>query len=265
MASGLLPRPAFFRPALALLAWPLLACAQAPEPVDLGRGSATYYRPDFRGSTASGEPYHPDLLTAAHPALPFGTWLRVSYPASSRSVIVRINDRSPFVGGPLLQVSRAAAEQLGLPQDRAAEVLLTLLPTPSAPNPLPPPLTPVSGTAPTVAATAAAAPASSAAPPAAAATAPATPLPKKPAAVIRPVLRVQFGAFHDLESASRAQRELRGLEIDTVIYRRDQPGPGEPMFRIVTSGGFSERTAADRWLAYVQSSTGRYGDAYVTP
>jgi len=255
MASGLFSRPALFRPALAL-AWPLLACAQAPAPIDLGRGTATFYRSDFRGTTASGEAYHPDLLTAAHPTLSFGTWLRVSNPASSRSVIVRINDRSPFVGGPQIQVSRAAAVQLGLLPDQITEVLLTLLPTPSSPSPLPPPLTPVSGTAP---------------PPESAPAA--TPLPvaqaELPAAsstlLARPVLRVQFGAFHDLESASRAQKALRGLDIDTVIYRRERPQPGEPLFRLVTSGGFSERSAADRWLSYIQTSTGGYADAYVTP
>lgn len=62
--------------------------------------------------TASGEAFHPDGLTAAHRTLPFGTRLLVS--ANGRSVVVRVNDRGPFVRNRSLDVSRGAARALGM-------------------------------------------------------------------------------------------------------------------------------------------------------
>lgn len=64
-----------------------------------------------RKITASGEKFNPNALTAAHKSLPFGTKLRVTY--KGKSVIVRINDRGPFVRGRSLDLSRAAARKLG--------------------------------------------------------------------------------------------------------------------------------------------------------
>jgi len=61
--------------------------------------------------TASGEKFNPNALTAAHKTLPFGTKLRVTY--KGRSVIVRINDRGPFIKGRHLDLSRAAARKIG--------------------------------------------------------------------------------------------------------------------------------------------------------
>lgn len=61
--------------------------------------------------TASGEKFNPNALTAAHKTLPFGTKIKVIY--KGRSVIVRINDRGPFIKGRHLDLSRAAARQIG--------------------------------------------------------------------------------------------------------------------------------------------------------
>lgn len=58
--------------------------------------------------TANGETFNPDTLTAAPKTLPFNTKVRVTNPASGKSVVVRINDRGPFVGGRCLDLSRAA-------------------------------------------------------------------------------------------------------------------------------------------------------------
>ena len=81
----------------------------------LGTGSASYYADRFHGRrTASGEVYDNTALTAAHRTLPFGTRVRVTNPATGASVVVRINDRGPFTPGRTIDVSRAAAEQLGL-------------------------------------------------------------------------------------------------------------------------------------------------------
>lgn len=63
--------------------------------------------------TASGERFNPNALTAAHKTLPFGTLVRVSY--KGRSVTVRINDRGPFIRGRHIDLSRAAARQIGCP------------------------------------------------------------------------------------------------------------------------------------------------------
>ena len=74
---------------------------------------ASWYGPGFEGAaTASGEPFDPDDYTAAHRTLPFGTKLIVTY--GGRSVVVRVNDRGPYVTGRDLDLSQAAAEYIGL-------------------------------------------------------------------------------------------------------------------------------------------------------
>ncbi|MFM7403053.1 MAG: septal ring lytic transglycosylase RlpA family protein [Erythrobacter sp.] len=87
----------------------------APQETVLGRGSASYYAAKFHGRrTASGERFDNAAMTAAHRTLPFGTLVRVTNPANGRSVVVRINDRGPFTRGRMIDVSRAAAERLGM-------------------------------------------------------------------------------------------------------------------------------------------------------
>lgn len=75
-------------------------------------GLASWYGTESGNRTASGEAFTGKGLTAAHRSLPFGTRLRVSY--GQRSVVVRINDRGPFIRGRVLDLSRAAAQKLGL-------------------------------------------------------------------------------------------------------------------------------------------------------
>ncbi|WP_082745688.1 septal ring lytic transglycosylase RlpA family protein [Erythrobacter sp. CCH5-A1] len=87
----------------------------APQETVMGRGSASYYAAKFDGRrTASGERFDNGAMTAAHRTLPFGTLVRVTNVANGRSVIVRINDRGPFSRGRMIDVSRAAASELGL-------------------------------------------------------------------------------------------------------------------------------------------------------
>ena len=84
----------------------------AAEPGWTGR--ASWYGPGFHGNlTANGEVYDQHAMTAAHKTLPFGTRLRVTNMANGQSVVVRINDRGPFVAGRDLDLSRAAADALG--------------------------------------------------------------------------------------------------------------------------------------------------------
>ena len=87
-----------------LVGVPLTALAQS--------GIASVYAYDG-GRTASGERASPSALTAAHRTLPFGTLVRVTY--QGRSVVVRINDRGPFVKGRDLDLSEGAARRIGLP------------------------------------------------------------------------------------------------------------------------------------------------------
>ena len=78
-------------------------------------GVASWYGYEFEGRpTASGEIYNSSLLTAAHPTLPFGTILMVTNRQNNRQVAVKVNDRGPFVGGRIIDLSRAAAEQLDM-------------------------------------------------------------------------------------------------------------------------------------------------------
>jgi rare lipoprotein A len=76
---------------------------------------ATYYGKEFAGHrTASGERFNPGAMTAAHRTLPFGTRVRVTNSHSGRSVIVRINDRGPFVKGRSIDLSSGAARAIGM-------------------------------------------------------------------------------------------------------------------------------------------------------
>lgn len=78
-------------------------------------GKASYYAQAHHGKrTASGERFDQHALTAAHRTLPFGTRVRVTNLNNDRSVVLRINDRGPFVRGRIIDVSRAAAERLGM-------------------------------------------------------------------------------------------------------------------------------------------------------
>ena len=116
----------------------LAGCATAPERgrpdamrppespgVELGRGKASWYGPGFHGKrTASGERFDMNDLTAAHRTLPFGTRVRVRNHQNGREVVVRINDRGPWVGNRIIDLSKAAAAALDLLQAGEAPVVL---------------------------------------------------------------------------------------------------------------------------------------------
>lgn len=103
----------------------------APAPVretvyeTIGQGEASYYGHELAGNrTASGERFNPNALTAAHRTLPLGTKLRVTNIANGRSVLVRINDRGPFVGRRVIDVSLAAAREIAMVRSGKAQVRL---------------------------------------------------------------------------------------------------------------------------------------------
>jgi rare lipoprotein A len=86
---------------------------------------ASYY---WQGQmTASGARFNPGALTAAHRSLPFGTRVRVTNRSNGRSVVVIINDRGPFVGGRIIDLSRAAAQAISMTGAGVAPVSLEVL------------------------------------------------------------------------------------------------------------------------------------------
>ena len=95
---------------------------------DVQKGKASFYAKRFSGTrTSSGERLHHDSLTCAHRTYPFGTHLLVTNPANNRQVIVRVNDRGPFVRGRIIDLSRAAARELGILQQGVATVIVERL------------------------------------------------------------------------------------------------------------------------------------------
>ena len=88
-------------------------------------GKAAWY--DLRGRTASGEPADGDGFSAAHRTLPFGTRVKVENLSNGKAVVVRVNDRGPFVGGRVIDVSRAAAVKIGLIRAGVAKVRVTVV------------------------------------------------------------------------------------------------------------------------------------------
>ncbi|XGV95628.1 MAG: septal ring lytic transglycosylase RlpA family protein [Leptolyngbya sp. BL-A-14] len=91
-------------------------------------GMASWYGPGFHGSpSASGEPFNQNAMTAAHRTLPFGTQVLVTNLANGQSVVVRINDRGPYSGDRVIDLSTAAARVLGLIQSGVAPVRLDVL------------------------------------------------------------------------------------------------------------------------------------------
>lgn len=87
----------------------------AVELIDRGTMKASWYGPKFHGKmTANGEVYDQMALTAAHKSMSFGTLLKITNPKNGRSVIVRINDRGPYVEGRDLDLSKGAAIELGI-------------------------------------------------------------------------------------------------------------------------------------------------------
>jgi rare lipoprotein A len=90
-----------------------------------GDGLASFYGSDQQ--TASGERFNPRAMTAAHRTLPFGTKVRVTNVRSGRTVTVRINDRGPFIPGRVIDLSQAAAEELGIVGHGIAKVKLDVV------------------------------------------------------------------------------------------------------------------------------------------
>ncbi|MDF2799608.1 MAG: Rare lipoprotein [Devosia sp.] len=111
---------------LSLATTPIMPQAFAKDAVLTG--VASWYGPGFHGrTTANGEKYNMHQLTAAHKSLKFGTKVRVTNKKNGKSVIVRINDRGPYVGSRIIDLSKSAAEVIGMIGPGTASVTVEIL------------------------------------------------------------------------------------------------------------------------------------------
>ena len=88
-------------------------------------GMASFYKSGKR--TANGEHFNPNGMTAAHRKLPFGTWLKVTNLRTGKSVVVRVNDRGPFIHGRVIDLSLGAARVISLHKSGVAKISYTVL------------------------------------------------------------------------------------------------------------------------------------------
>jgi peptidoglycan lytic transglycosylase len=106
--------------------------APGAKPLLVEAGIASWYGAPYHNRRGSnGEIYDMHAMTAAHRTLPLGSVVRVTNPANGTSAIVRITDRGPFIEGRIIDLSQAAAKQIGLIQKGTAEVRVELLKTPT--------------------------------------------------------------------------------------------------------------------------------------
>lgn len=102
---------------------PLETPTAVPQERSVKEVVVSYYGEKFAGrKTASGEVFNPELLTAAHRSKPFGTKVRLRNPKTGKEVVLRINDRGPFIPGRTYDISQGAAKQLGILEQGVATV-----------------------------------------------------------------------------------------------------------------------------------------------
>ncbi len=109
----------------AVAAFVAVAGLQSSEALAAQCGKASWYSTGTK--TASGERMNANALAAAHRSLPFGTRVRVDNLANGRSVVVRINDRGPFIRGRVIDLTRGAAAQIGMIGSGTAAVRVTVV------------------------------------------------------------------------------------------------------------------------------------------
>jgi rare lipoprotein A len=204
------------------------------------RGVASWYGTEFHGlRTSTGEPYDMFAMTAAHKTLPLPCYARVTNLSNGRNVVVRINDRGPFVANRIIDLSFSAATRLDMIRNGTAFVQVEVL-TPAAPSlnvsmPVNAPAAQaasvgVSSVPAMNAPPAAAQPAPVAPPAAATATAPA--VAPGPAAVPEPTgsFYIQVGAYSRADNASAAVRRLRAAGVEHVFALA--PDAHQPLQRV---------------------------------
>jgi rare lipoprotein A len=207
------------------------------------RGVASWYGPGFhKVRTSIGEPYDMYGMTAAHKTLPLPAYVRVTNLQNGRSVVVRVNDRGPFVGNRIIDLSYTAASKLDMLRNGTAMVEVRSLDAP-------PTLT--ASATPNVAATLGASPAAADSAPAAAPVTGASGDGASPVAVPVPGgLFIQAGAFSDPKNAEQLMERLRGGGYGKVFVR-DNEIAGRRMYR-VRIGPVSNVAEYDRIVAALE-------------
>ena len=203
----------------ALAVW--LVLPAVPQGGHTENGLASWYGYPYHGhSSASGEVYDMDRLTAAHPTLPFNTVVRVVNLVNEKSIQVRITDRGPFVDGRIIDLSRAAAESIGMIAMGIAPVRVEVVGVGSLDRrPLVPPGTPR----------------------------PVVPAPGSPA-----IFAVQTGAFRDRGNAERYRGLMRSrYGAARLVAAEDHSG----VWRVILGSG-TTREAADALTACVRRDSG---------
>ena len=202
------------------------------------RGVASWYGRKFHGQkTSTGEIYDMFAMTAAHPTLPLPSYARVTNVANGRSVVVRVNDRGPFLHGRIVDVSYAAATRLDIAQRGSGEVIVeSILPgdaSPSVARPLPP-------VAPSAAS---------------------TPSPDPPPVVANPVptpaqpggFVVQLGAFANFANAQTFLAHVQNQTAQAQVEPRVRQSQG--LWRVYV-GPFAARDEAQRAAERIATAFG---------
>jgi rare lipoprotein A len=188
------------------------------------RGVASWYGPGFhKVRTSTGETYDMYGMSAAHKTLPLPAYVRVTNLQNGRSVVVRVNDRGPFVGNRIIDLSYTAASKLDMLRNGTAMVEVRSLDAAPAPGPAPgpPPEAPITAanSAPT-AAPLTVSPLEAASP--------AAPVAQVP---VPAALFIQAGAFSDPKNAERLVGKLRGGGYGKIFMRDDEIA-GRRMYRV---------------------------------
>jgi rare lipoprotein A len=188
------------------------------------KGSATWYGSRYHGrKTSSGEVYNKNRMTAAHPTLAFGTKVKVTHSGTNESVVVRINDRGPFKGGYIIDLSEAAAREIGLRQVGSVPVSVEVLSGPGvereiAEIPTQPLVSPDSTLT---------------------------------AAPQLPYFVLQAGSFADQANARLQSERLKALRQDLPVSLNEEVVKGRKVHRVV-AGRFSNRTEAEQFKAELE-------------
>ncbi len=191
------------------------------------RGLASWYGPGFHAErTSSGEPYDMYAMTAAHKTLPIPAYVRVTHLENGRSVVVKVNDRGPFVGDRIIDLSYTAAHKLGMIRSGTAPVEIRVI-EPGEETPAPA-LT-ASSTPPLIT------------------VAPATPVTPPSIGVTR---YVQAGAFGARVNAEAMLARLRAAGIDNALIREANVA-GRQWYR-VQAGPVDQPTAVDALVERLQ-------------
>lgn len=247
-----------------LLALSLFFCyAFASAQIIIEEGDGSYYNDKLAGNaTASGEAYNPKIFTAAHQSLPFGTKVVVTNKNNGKSVIVRINDRGPFVEGRIIDLSRAAAQQIDMIVAGTVPVKIRTIDGNSVLNSQPTPVEVPTSTPTTEVITTTDIPASQPAPelpevitstPSTTSTSPSMPTPVINSKTITGNYAVQLGSFRNFENVGieLAKFTTKSFSDELKIYETWKDG--QKLYKILV-GPFQSREAAAGRMANIKST-----------